>query len=363
MKRVALHKICIVLALAALLPLELALVSGNTLAYLTAEASLTNTFTFEESVPIGDTLRIDTVNYYYSMKTGSFSQIGDSGYSGNSSRWRHYGNERIYVNETNTEIKAAPNGFKLSHVTVNGDRIDAGSSFLQPDRNSTINVYFEPIEYTIAYDFNGYSEEDITFTDTPLQSTYTVFDMIKVPYDAETVSEGTYSQETGFLNPISEYRRHCTVITIFGMQINNPDGIGTINCELDVPGASVEGNTLLGWEDQSGALHRYDNAGTNTSWSTDLTNIPNNGVYAAFAARQTGDLVLKARWEYEVAPNNANMNNMMRSIEAPELVPNTNTENTDTVENTESTENAESTKEEIVTGGTEGKQDGKTTTE
>ncbi len=359
MKRMTLHKICIVLALAALLPLELALVSGNTLAYLTAEASLTNTFTFEEPVPIGDTLRIDTVNYYYATKTGSFSQIGDSGYSGNSSRWRHYGNERIYVNETNTEIKAAPNGFKLSYVTVNGNRIDAGNSFLQPDRNSTINVYFEPIEYTIAYDFNGYNEEDITFTDTPLQSTYTVFDMIKVPYDAETVSEGTY-ERAGFLGFDSlEYRRHCTNAWIIGIG----DAIGTIRCEQDVPGASVEGNTLLGWEDQSGALHRYDNAGTNTSWSTDLTNIPNNGVYAAFAARQTGDLVLKARWEYEVAPNNANMNNMMRSIEAPELVPNTNTENIDTVENTESTENIESTKEEAVMGGTEGKQDGETTTE
>jgi hypothetical protein len=57
------------------------------------------------------------------------------------------------------------------------------------------------------------------------------------------------------------------------------------------------------------------------------------------------------------------MNNMMRSIEAPELVPNTNTENIDTVENTESTDNTKSTKEETITGETEGKQDGETTTE
>lgn len=363
MKRVTLHKICIVLALVALLPLELALVSGNTLAYLTAEASVTNMFTFREPIPLGND-RTDTVNYYFINKNGDNTQIRDTGYTNNS--WTYKANERIYVSSSNTDIKTPPNGFKISYIMINGTRVNAGDSVLQPDRNSTINVYFEPIEYTIAYDFNGYNEEDITFTDALLQSTYTVFDMIKVPYDAETVSEGTYSQETSLFNLVSEYRRHCTVITIFGMQINNPDGIGTINCELDVPGASVEGNTLLGWEDQSGALHRYDNAGTNTSWSTDLTNIPNNGVYAAFAARQTGDLVLKARWEYEVAPNNANMNNMMRSIEAPELVPNTNTENTDTVENTENTENAEnteSTKEEIVTGGTEGKQDGETTTE
>jgi hypothetical protein len=54
---------------------------------------------------------------------------------------------------------------------------------------------------------------------------------------------------------------------------------------------------------------------------------------------------------------------MMRSIEAPELVPNTNTENTDTGESTENAENIEGTKEEIVTGGTGGKQDGETTTE
>ena len=341
MKRMALHKICIVLALVALLPLELALVSGNTLAYLTAEASLTNTFTFEEPVPIGDTLRTDTVNYYYATKTGSFSQIGDSGYSGNSSRWQHYGNERIYVNETNTEIKAAPNGFKLSYVTVNGDRIDAGNSFLQPDRNSTINVYFEPIEYTIAYDFNGYEEEDITFSETPLQSTYTVYDMIKVPYDAETVE--TYNR--------------WTIDWIFNCIIGGDDNI---HCK-EVPSASVRDNTLNGWEDQNGVLHTYGNA--SGSWVKEIDTPNNRSVYAAFAARQTGDLVLKARWEYEVIQNNANMNNMMRSIEAPELVPNTNTENTDAVENTESTENIESTKEEIVTGGTEGKQDGETTTE
>ena len=341
MKRMTLHKICIVLALAALLPLELALVSGNTLAYLTAEASLTNTFTFEESVPIGDTLRIDTVNYYFSTKTGSFSQIGDSGYSGNSSRWRHYGNERIYVNETNTEIKAAPNGFKLSYVTVNGDRIDAGDSFLQPDRNSTINVYFEPIEYTIAYDFNGYEEEDITFSETPLQSTYTVYDRINVPYDANTVD--TYTAWISF-----EWWLNCLA-----------NGDNNIHCK-EVPSVSVQSNTLNGWEDQNGVLHTYGNA--SGSWVKEI-DTPTRNIYSAFADRQTGDLVLKARWEYEVAPNNANMNNMMRSIEAPELVPNTNTENTDTVEDTESTENTESTKEEIVTGGTEGKQDGETTTE
>lgn len=359
MKRMALRKICIVLALAALLPLELALVSGNTLAYLTAEASVTNMFTFREPIPLGND-RTDTVNYYFVNKNGGNTQIRDTGYTNNS--WTYKANERIYVDSSNTDIKAAPNGFRLSHVTVNNTRVNAGENILQPDRNSTINVYFEPIEYTITYDFNGYSEEDITFTDAPLQSTYTVFDMIKVPYDAETVSEGTYSQKTGFLNPISEYRRHCTVVTILGIQINNPDGIGTINCELDVPGASVEGNTLLGWGDQSGVLHRYDNAGTNTSWSIDL-DTPTQNIYSAFAARQTGDLVLKANWENEVIPNNTNMNSMMRSIEAPELVPNTNTENTGTAKNAENAENIESTKEEAITGGIKGKQDGEAATE
>lgn len=333
MKRMTLHKICIVLALAALLPLELALVSGNTLAYLTAEASLTNTFTFEEPIPIGDTLRTDTVNYYYATKTGSFSQIGDSGYSGNSSRWYHYGNERIYVNETNTEIKAAPNGFKLSYVTVNGDRIDVGNSFLQPDRNSTINVYFEPIEYIITYDFNGYEEEDITFSETPLQSTYTVYDRINVPYDASVIDP------FGLSNWL-QYLIYC---------LGSGDNI---RCHNDVPSASINGNTLQGWEDQNGVLHTYNNA--SGSWVKEIDAPNSRSVYAGFANRQTGDLVLKANWENEVIPKNANMNNMMRSIEAPELVPNTNTENAT---------NTESTKEEAITGGIEGKQDGEATTE
>lgn len=355
MKRITLHKICIVLALAALLPLELALVSGNTLAYLTASVSVTNTFTFEESVPLGAPRR-DTVKYYFKNKNGTYTRVPDSGYS--NVRWDNVyrANERIYIDSSNTHIATPPNGFKISYATVNGDTqnpIPAGGSFLQPDNNNTvINIYFEPIEYTIAYDFNGYEEEDITFSD-PLQTTYTVYDMIRVPYDAMTVSSYTSGLDRIY---------HCTTWLAF---LGGGDAIGTILCDEDVPSADIEGNTLLGWEDQDGVLHRYDNAGTNTSWSTDL-DTPGRNIYNAFAARQTGDLVLKANWENEVIPNNANMNNMMRSIEAPELVPNTNTENTDTVENTENTENAEnieSTKEEIVTGGTEGKQDGETTTE
>lgn len=270
-----LHKVCIVLALVAVALLELASVTGSTLAYLHASESLTNTFTFAEYQPPLGQNRTDRVNYYYINANGTSTQIRDNGYTNNT--WTYRANERVYVNSSNTNIKTPPNGFRLAYVTVANTRVNAGSSFLQPNQNNTqVNVYFEPITYTITYDFNGYNESDITFSQTPLQSTYTVFDMINVPYEADSIQ--TY---TGL-----QYWLYCELLNS-----------STIRCQ-DVPSMHVQDNTLLGWEDQNNTLHTYSNA--SGSWESAIGSVSNTGVYNAFAARQSGDLVLTARWQYEM---------------------------------------------------------------
>ena len=280
MKRAILRKLYVVLALVAFAPLGLASVTGNTLAYLQASDSLTNTFTFAEYQPPLGNNRTDRVNYYYLNKSGTSTQIRDSGYTNNT--WTYRANERVYVNSSNTNIKNPPNGFRLAYVTVAGNRVNAGSSFLQPNQNNTaVNVYFEPITYTISYDYNGYNESDITFSETPLQSTYTVFDMVRVPYESSTI------------NPYSAIIRWllCDLV-----------GNSSIRCRDDVPSAHVDSNTLLGWEDQGGTVHTYSNA--SGSWADDIGTVSNTGVYSAFSGRQSGDLTLTARWQYEVAPQN-----------------------------------------------------------
>ena len=279
MKHTIFSKICIVLALVAIVPLVLASVTGSTLAYLVDSDSTTNTFTFIEQPPMGNN-RTDRVNYYFLSKTGASTQIRDNGYTNNT--WTYRANERVFVNESNTNIKAAPNGFRLAYVMVGNTRVNAGSSFLQPNQNNTqVNVYFEPITYTITYDFNGYDESDITFSQTPLQSTYTVYDMIEVPYEADSIE--TY---TGIA-----YWFYCTLLN------NN-----SIQCH-DVPSLDVEDNTLLGWEDQNNTLHTYGNA--TGSWESELGNVTNTNVYSTFAGRQSGDLVLTARWQFEMSKQNA----------------------------------------------------------
>lgn len=287
-----LHKVCIVLALVAIALLELASVSGSTLAYLHASESLTNTFTFAEYQPPLGQNRTDRVNYYYINANGTSTQIRDNGYTNNT--WTYRANERVYVNSSNTNIKTPPNGFRLAYVTVANTRVNAGSSFLQPNQNNTqVNVYFEPITYTITYDFNGYNESDITFSQTPLQSTYTVFDMINIPYEADSVDP--YS---GF-----ESLWYCTILNT-----------NSIRCR-DVPTMEVNGNTLLGWEDQNNNLHTYSNA--TGSWSNSLSSVSNTGVYNAFSGRQSGDLVLTARWQYEI--NQKSMQSVPEEEKAVEL--------------------------------------------
>ena len=274
MKRAILKKLYIVLALTAVASLVLASVAGSTLAYLTATESVENVITFEQ-IPLGNNRR-DTVNYYYLSKTGAATQISDSGYTNNT--WNYRANEAIYADSENTNIKNPPNGFRISYIEVDGTRVNAGGSVRQPNNNARINVYFEPITYTISYDFNGYDEGEINFSETPLQSTYTVYDMINVPYEAEQIEPWT-DNILGYL--------YC----IFA----NP---GSIHCE-DVPSLEVDGNTLLGWTDQSGAVHTYENA--TGSWSSRINNIARGEVYSTFADRTTGDLALTARWQIERA--------------------------------------------------------------
>ena len=297
MKRATLRKVWVVLALVALAPLGLASVTGSTVAYLVASESVTNSFTFEQRQLGRD--RTDRVNYYYLNKNGTATQIQDSGYTNNT--WTYQANQRVFISDANTNIKAAPNGFRLSYATVGGNRVNAGGSFVQPNQNNTaVNIYFEPITYSIAYDFNGYNESDITFSDTPLQSTYTVFDMIMVPYEADSVQP-----YTGFQRII-----YCTLGGLFG-------GGNSIQCNDDVPTAEVNGNTLLGWEDQNNTLHTYSNA--SGSWASDIGTVSNNGVYNAFAARQSGNLTLTARWQYQ--PSRSGVDNMnsrkVEVLEAP----------------------------------------------
>jgi hypothetical protein len=66
-----------------------------------------------------------------------------------------------------------------------------------------------------------------------------------------------------------------------------------------VPSLEVDGNTLLGWADQSGTVHTYENA--TCSWSSRINNIARGEVYSTFANRTTGDLTLTARWQIERA--------------------------------------------------------------
>ncbi|MBR0133919.1 hypothetical protein IJM16_01495 [Candidatus Saccharibacteria bacterium] len=368
MKRAILRKSCIVLALAVTLLLGCASLSGSTLAYLTASVSVTNQFTFEQ-LPLGNN-RTDTLNYYYQGSNGTNGQIRDTGYR--DVRVSYRVNEIICATSQNTNIAAPPNGFRLSYITVDGVRVNAGGCTLQPNRNNiAINVYFEPITYTISYDFNGYNESDITFTDLPLQTTYTVYDMIGVPYDAQTVADGTYSGWEQFF--------YCTIGGLFG-------GGDSIECSEDVPGASVNGNTLLGWEDQNNTLHTYANAAAGSSWATEINLSGNNtNVYSTLANRQTGNLALTARWEYEVAGPN-NMNSLNNKMVAPDMVEPIAEEGTviDVAENTveqndasedepielpddseKITETLEDAKEleQIETGGTEGVENGDSATE
>jgi len=348
MKHTISHKICIVLALVTAASLALASITGSTLAYLTDNDATTNNFTFRA---LGDDWT-DTVNYYFRGSNGNYYQITDSGYQNVPVHYR--GNELICANNQNTKLATPPNGFELSYIMIRrGDngaqtRVNAGDCIAQPDVNDIrINVYFAPITYTIAYDFNGYNQSDITFTDLPLQSTYTVYDMIKVPYDAAIVSDQAYD---GLL----ERAYYCYRLPFIA---GSGSGIGTIRCEQGVPGASVDGNTLLGWEDQNGVLHGYDTAGTNTSWSTDLTlTQSSNNVYSTFAARTSGNLTLTARWEIEIDRGTNNINSLRvmpekqaepENIEVPKEQTEIETETSEDAANVEAAETGGEKKEEL----------------
>ncbi len=339
MKHTISHKICIVLALVTAASLALASITGSTLAYLTDTDSVTNGFTFRQ---LGNP-RTDRLSYYYQDSNGNYYQITGTNYQNVQTSF--FENELICASGQNAKFVSPPNGFEVSYITYrtgqNGaqTRINAGDCFAQPASNNIyVNVYFAPVTYNIAYDFNGYEEEDITFSD-PLQTTYTVYDMIRVPYDASIIAANS-------LVGTFEYNYRCErVLWIFG-----GDLIGTIQCEENVPGASVNGNTLLGWDDQNGIHHYYDNAGTNTSWSTELTltgNQSGNNVYSTFAARTSGDLALMARWQYEVA-NNTNSLNSLRAAPKAAEVPEENDD--ETKEKTETSEDAANV-EAAETGG------------
>ena len=322
MMRSTLHKSCIVLVLAVSVLLGLASIPGRTLAYLTATDSSTNVFTFKK---LGDSRR-DTVNYYYINKSGAATQIRDNGYRDIIWDDVYSTNERVNVDSSNTDIKAAPNGFELSYITVDNDRVNAGEYFLHPDHNSAINVYFAPITYTITYDFNGYDESDITFSQTPLQSTYTVFDMIEVPYEADSI------------RPYTIYDWQYYLYCWFG-------GGESIRCQ-EVPSMEVDNNALLGWDDQSGNTHRYDNA--SGSWAFALGDVTNTSVYSTFAGRQSGNLVLTARWEYEVRGSNTNSTSGRRMLQ--ETVPTT--DNSTVGGSTIESQNNNEEKEEELDGDT-----------
>ena len=335
MKHTISHKICIVLALVAVASLVLASITGSTLAYLTDADSVTNGFTFRQ---LGNP-RTDRLSYYYQGSNGNYYQITGNNYQ--NVRTTFLENELICAASQNAKFITPPNGFEVSYITyttgLNGaqTRVNTGDCFSQPASNNIyVNVYFAPVTYNIAYDFNGYEEEDITFSD-PLQTTYTVYDMIRVPYDATTVSSYTSGLDRFY---------HCTTWLEF---LGGGDAIGTILCDEDVPSVDIEGNTLLGWEDQGGVLHRYDTAGTNTSWSTELAltgSQSGNNVYSTFAARTTGNLALTARWQYEVANNTNSLNSLQAAPKAAE-VPEENDDETkmktDTTEDAANAGNAE----------------------
>lgn len=307
MKHTISYKICIVLALVTAASLALASITGSTLAFLTDTDSVTNGFTFRQ---LGNP-RTDRLSYYYQGSNGNYYQITGTNYQNVQTSF--FENELICASNQNAKFITPPNGFEVSYITYrtgqNGaqTRVDAGGCFAQPASNNIyVNVYFAPVTYNIAYVFNGYEEEDITFSD-PLQTTYTVYDMIRVPYDAMTVSPYASGWDNLY---------HCTTWLEF---LGGGDAIGTILCDEDVPSVDIEGNTLLGWEDQGGVLHRYDTAGTNTSWSTELTltgNQSGNNVYSTFTARTSGDLALMARWQYEATNNTNNLNSLRIAPEA-----------------------------------------------
>ena len=290
MKHLALHKICIVLALAAVLPLGLASITGSTLAYLTASDSVTNSFTFTEP----GNVYTDTVTYYLSYNNNLYSFADPAQES------RSY-SVGYQISMAAANFAAAPNGLQLSYITINGTRVNA-STYEQPGSNLDIRVYYEPISYTIEYDYdNGINNPKwININNGTLMNSYTVMDYIKLPYGKsyekyeEDPYDYTYDLEGTYIFSIT-VSPHGANRFDFQYWTDNNNVQHTFETDWTV----IMGEMKDDWGDPTGELYIDDwicPGANGPSWCSNIA--PANGLrYADFANRQTGNLSLVLTWQ------------------------------------------------------------------
>ena len=285
-----LHKVCIVLALVALAPLGLASVSGRTLAYLTASESATNTFTFAEP---GDEYT-DTVKYYLYYNNNSYI------FNDPAQENRTY-NAGSQISMAASNFATAPNGLQFSYVTVNGVRVNT-NTYEQPSSDLDIRVYYEPISYTIEYDYdNGINNPKwININNGTLMNSYTVMDYIKLPYGKsyekyeEDPYDYSYDLEGTYIFSITVTPHGNNAFDFLYWTDNN-----NVQHTFETDWTIIMGEKKDDWGEPTGEMYIDDWVcpGTNgASWCSNIA--PVNGLrYADFANRQTGNLSLTLTWQ------------------------------------------------------------------